>query len=87
MTPQDYITLVGLCAGTLTTTAFLPQVIRTWKTRSAKDISTGMFIMFCSGIALWTVYGFLIRSLPVIITNVTTFILASIILVLKLRYK
>lgn len=83
----DYITLTGLCAGFLTTTAFLPQVIRTWKTRSDRDISTGMFMLFCAGIALWTVYGFLIDSVPMIITNMTTFVLASLILVMKLRYK
>lgn len=83
----DHITLIGLAAGTLTTTAFIPQVIRTWRTRSTRDISLGMFIAFCAGIALWTAYGFLIDSMPVIITNSITFVLASIILVLKIRHK
>ncbi|MGC2062184.1 MAG: SemiSWEET transporter [Thermodesulfovibrionales bacterium] len=83
----DYITLTGLAAGTLTTAAFIPQVIRTWRTRSTRDISLGMFVAFCAGIALWTVYGFLIDSIPVIATNSITFILASIILALKLRHK
>lgn len=83
----DHITLIGLAAGALTTTAFIPQVIRTWKTRSTRDISLGMFIAFCAGIALWTAYGFLIDSIPVIITNSITFVLASIILVLKIRHK
>lgn len=83
----DHITLIGLAAGTLTTSAFIPQVIRTWKTRSTRDISLGMFIAFCAGIALWTTYGFMIESVPVIITNSVTFVLASIILGLKIRYK
>ncbi|MBA4374474.1 MAG: hypothetical protein C0402_16615 [Thermodesulfovibrio sp.] len=83
----DHITLIGLAAGMLTTAAFIPQVIRTWRTRSTKDISLGMFVAFCAGIALWTVYGFLISSVPVIVTNCITFILASIILVLKIRHK
>jgi len=83
----NHTTLIGLAAGTLTTSAFIPQVVRTWKTRSTRDISLGMFVAFCAGIALWTAYGFLIHSAPVIITNSITFILASIILVLKIRHK
>ncbi len=79
------MTLLGMAAGTLTTVSFLPQVIRTWKTRSTKDLSTGMFSMFCAGIFLWILYGFSIKSLPVIVTNIVTFFLAFIILVLKLR--
>ncbi len=83
----DNATFVGLLAGTLTTSAFIPQVIRTWKTRSTRDISLGMFIAFCAGIALWTAYGIMIHSLPVVITNSITFVLASIILLLKIRHK
>ena len=82
---MDAVTLLGMAAGTLTTVSFLPQVIRTWKTRSTKDISGGMFSLFCTGIFLWIIYGFSINSLPVIITNIVTFILAFIILVLKLQ--
>lgn len=85
--PFDSTTLIGLAAGTLTTAAFIPQVLRTWKTRSTRDISLGMFVAFCTGIALWTVYGFLIGSVPVMVTNSITFILASIILLLKIRHK
>ncbi|MDP2157038.1 MAG: SemiSWEET transporter [Nitrospirota bacterium] len=83
---MDYVTLLGLTAGTLTTLSFLPQVIKTWKTRSTKDISTGMFVMFCTGILLWALYGFAINSIPVIITNIVTFFLAFIILLLKIRH-
>ena len=82
---MDGVTLLGMAAGTLTTISFLPQVVRTWKTRSTKDISTGMFSLFCAGIFLWILYGLSINSLPVIITNIATFILAFIILGLKLR--
>jgi MtN3 and saliva related transmembrane protein len=82
---MDEATLLGMAAGTLTTISFLPQVIKTWKTRSTKDISGGMFSLFCAGIFLWILYGFSIRSLPVIVTNVITFALAFIILLLKLR--
>ena len=84
---MDYITLIGALAGILTTTAFLPQVIKTWKTKQTKDISLGMFAILTIGVVLWLVYGILINSLPVIIANVITFILAFIILMLKIRYK
>jgi len=83
---MDFSNVLGLIAGTLTTISFVPQVIMAWKTRSTKDISTGMFVMFCAGILLLVLYGFAINSVPVIITNIVTFILAFIILVLKLRH-
>jgi MtN3 and saliva related transmembrane protein len=82
---MDMVTLLGMAAGTLTTISFLPQVVKTWKTRSTKDISTGMFMMFCAGLLLWIIYGLAVHSLPVIFTNVITFIFAFIILLLKLR--
>ncbi|MDJ0507721.1 MAG: SemiSWEET transporter [Crocosphaera sp.] len=81
------ITWIGLLAGNLTTISFFPQMLKTWKTRSTKDISLGMFLMFCSGVLLWIIYGFFLEDIPVIMTNVATFILAFPILVLKLKYK
>lgn len=79
--------ILGYVAGTLTTIAFLPQVIQTWKTKSTKDISLGMFVSFCTGVFLWLIYGILIDSYPVIIANVATLALAMIILSLKIKYK
>lgn len=84
---MNSIAILGYVAGTLTTVAFLPQVIQTWKTKSTKDISLGMFISFCTGVFLWLIYGFLIESSPVIVTNLATFLLAMIILSLKIKYK
>jgi MtN3 and saliva related transmembrane protein len=81
------IAFLGFLAGILTTVAFVPQVIRTWQLRSAKDFSLGMLVTFVSGIFLWLIYGILIQSWPVIIANFFTFILASTILWFKLRYK
>lgn len=77
--------LIGAIAGTLTTVAFLPQVIKTWRTRSTADISTAMFVLFCSGVALWLIYGLMIEALPVILANAVTLLLAGSILVCKLR--
>jgi MtN3 and saliva related transmembrane protein len=82
---MDTVTFFGMAAGTLTTVSFLPQVVKTWKTGFTRDISAGMFTLFCSGIFLWPLYGFSISSLPIIVTNIITFILAFIILLLKLR--
>ena len=81
------ITWIGLLAGTLTTISFFPQMLKTWKTRSTKDISLGMFLMFCAGVLLWIIYGFFLKDIPVIMTNVATFSLAFPILLLKLKYK
>ncbi len=79
-------TVIGLIAGSLTTIAFLPQVIQTWRSRSAKDISLGMFLLFCSGVFMWLVYGFLVNDIPVIVANAFTFMLAFTILVFKFKY-
>ncbi|NEO97766.1 MAG: hypothetical protein F6K58_03470 [Symploca sp. SIO2E9] len=83
---MNIITILGLLAGSLTTISFMPQVIKTWTSKSAKDISLGMFITFCLGVLLWIVYGIIVKDLPVIATNLATLILSSIILWLKLKY-
>jgi MtN3 and saliva related transmembrane protein len=84
---MDFHTIIGLTAGFCTTVAFLPQAIKTWKTKSAKDLSLGMYSIFCTGIILWLIYGILINDLPVILTNLATMILATSILYFKLSYK
>lgn len=83
---MDAVTLVGLAAGTLTTIAFLPQLLKTWRSKSAKDLSFSWIVSFTSGIFLWLIYGLLIRSLPVILTNGATLVLTLVILFFKLRY-
>ncbi|NEQ30922.1 MAG: hypothetical protein F6K04_07955 [Leptolyngbya sp. SIO4C5] len=84
---MDTTTTLGLIAGSLTTIAYLPQLVKTWKTKSAEDISWGMLITLCLGISLWLVYGSYIHDLPVICANVVTLALASIILGLKVYYR
>ena len=83
---MNYVTILGFVAGTLTTAAFIPQVIKIWKTRSTKDISLGMFIILCTGLFLWVVYGILIKSLPVVAANAVSLVLALSILVLKIKH-
>ncbi|TVR31001.1 MAG: hypothetical protein EA390_07205 [Balneolaceae bacterium] len=83
---MEFITIIGLAAGFCTTAAFLPQAIKTWKTKSAKDLSLGMYLIFCTGVLLWLTYGILISDLPIILTNLATIILAVSILYFKLSY-
>jgi MtN3 and saliva related transmembrane protein len=77
-------TLIGLMAATCTTIAFLPQVYKTWKARTAKDLSLGMFSIFAVGITLWFIYGVLINDLPVILANAVTLLLVCVLLYFKL---
>lgn len=79
--------ILGLVAGFLTTVSFVPQVIKTWKSKSARDLSLVMFSLFCTGVFLWMIYGIMIDELPVILWNVITLILALTILFFKLRFK
>lgn len=76
---------IGLVAGVLTTVAFVPQVLRTWRTGSARDFSLDMLLLFVAGLALWLVYGLLSRSAPMVLANAATLLLASYILVVKVR--
>lgn len=84
---MDTVTVLGFLAGTLTTIAFVPQVLKIWQSKSAKDISWAMIIIFNTGVTLWLVYGIIIISLPLIITNGVTLVLALMILALKWRYR
>ena len=78
--------VLGYLAGALTTIAFVPQVVRIVRTRSAHDISWGMFSILSVGVALWLWYGIRLASLPLIVANGVTLALVLAILVLKLRY-
>ena len=86
MTEHFTANLIGVIAGTLTTIAFVPQVIKTWRTRQAADLSFGMLVVFNAGVALWEVYGWLAGAMPVIAANAVTLVLSMSILVLKVRY-
>jgi MtN3 and saliva related transmembrane protein len=83
---MELMTYVGLVAGILTTISFLPQAIKTWQTKSTKDISLSMFLTFCVGVILWVIYGFYTKNIPVFVANFATFLLAFSILVCKLKY-
>ena len=78
---------IGYVAGTLTVASFLPQVVRTWKTKRTKDLSLGMLVLLIAAGALWITYGVVGTDWPVIATNVGMVSLNGAILLAKLRYK
>jgi MtN3 and saliva related transmembrane protein len=84
---MDFLTLIGLAAATLTTTAFLPQMFQIWRTKSAKDVSFVMLITFIIGIFLWLIYGIYLQALPIIVANSLTLFFNLIILWLKIKYR
>jgi len=79
------VTAIGLFAAVLTTIAFVPQVLKTWRTQSTADISLGMFSILVTGIAAWLLYGALIGDLPLVLANAVTLLLAGAILFFKIR--
>jgi MtN3 and saliva related transmembrane protein len=83
---MNSVTLLGLAAAFCSTFAFLPQVIKTWRTRSTADISLGMFALLVSGIMLWLAYGILLQDLPLIAANGVTLVFAATILYFKVRH-
>ena len=83
---MDAATTIGYLAGALTTVAFVPQLLKAWRSKSTEDISLLMFLTFCTGVVLWLIYGVMINSQPVIVANCVTLTLASAILALKLKY-
>jgi MtN3 and saliva related transmembrane protein len=77
---------IGYTAAVLTTSAFLPQVIQVWRSRSAKDLSLPALLTFIIGITLWLTYGLMVAEMPIIVANLVTLLLNLFLLRLKLRY-
>lgn len=84
---MDWVTIIGLVAAAVATISLFPQLVRMWRTKSAKDISLVTFVVFCCGIFLWFVYGVLLNNLPIIFANIFTLVQGLIILTLKIKYK
>ena len=80
------IRYLGFVAGLLTVGSFLPQVIRSWRTRQTRDLSLGMFALLTTASALWVVYGALTDDWPVILTNSGMVALNGALAVAKVRY-
>lgn len=79
-------TPVGLAAALFTTSAFVPQVVRAWRTRSTRDLSYGTFVTYAVGLSMWLTYGMMIGDVPLMLSNGTTLLLALTIIGLKVRH-
>ena len=81
------IQILGLVAGTITSITFLPQVIKIWKTKSAKDLSLLMLLLLMLGVILWLAYGLLVMDAAIIYTNSMVLAISMVMLFFKLKYK
>lgn len=84
--PLPVSELIGYCAAALTTFAFLPQALLTFRTRDVRGISLGMYGIFTLGVGLWLLYGLMVGAWPIVVANAVTLVLAAAILCMKLVY-
>jgi MtN3 and saliva related transmembrane protein len=80
------IEILGLIAGTISSITFLPQVIKIWQTKSAKDLSIPMLLLLVLGVSMWLAYGIIIKNTPVIYTNSMVLFMSFIMLFFKFKY-
>ena len=78
---------IGMVAAVLTTIAYIPQVVKIYRTKSARDVSFRMFSLLATGVSLWLVYGIMMRSGPLIFANFVTLALSLTVLGLKIKYE
>jgi MtN3 and saliva related transmembrane protein len=83
---MNYTDILGYIAGFLILISLVPQIIKSWKTKSTKDISLLRYIIYIIGIIMWLIYGVVLVNGPMIIANSINLVLASSILYLKLKY-
>ena len=86
MNQFNFTDFFGFAAAFLTTIAFLPQLYKTWKTKSADDVSLVMLLLFITGLICWIIYGIKIISIPILFANIITLSFNLSILILKLTY-
>lgn len=85
--PIDPRDLVGYAAAILTTVAFVPQALKSWRTRDLSGVSLTMYSLFTLGVALWLAYGIILGAWPIIVANVVTLALAGMVLALKILHR
>jgi MtN3 and saliva related transmembrane protein len=83
---MEIITMIGLVAAVLSTISLLPQLIRVWRTKSVKDLSTVMCGIMCTSVVLWFMYGVLATDVPLMASNAVVFVQTAAILTLKTKY-
>lgn len=84
---MNLTTLLGLIACFLTTGAFLPQIIKTVKTKNTKNISLSMYIVYMIGVVFWFAYGASIHEVAILVGNTFSFIFGLTMLIMKIKYK
>jgi MtN3 and saliva related transmembrane protein len=84
---MDGITILGYAACAVTALTFLPQVIKTWQEKSAKNVSLLMFVIAFINEVMWIAYGALRHDMVIVVTNVIMITMCSIMISLKLKYK
>ena len=82
-----YIEMLGFLAAILTTSAYLPQLYKIWKTKNTESVSLTMYLVMFLGIFLWLIYSLFIKSFPLIIANTLTILIILIILYFKINSK
>ena len=81
------VDLIGYLAAVLTTVAFVPQALTSWRTRDLSGVSLPMYSIFTAGVAMWLAYGVMLASWPIIVANAVTLALSGAVLVLKVRHR
>jgi MtN3 and saliva related transmembrane protein len=84
---MNYLTYIGLIAGFLTSSSFIPQVIKVLRDKETEGLSLSMYVIYLTGLSLWIVYSVLIKDITLLIANAVTFILAFPILVIAIKHK
>ncbi len=84
---MNSIDILGIVAGILTTSGFVPQIIKTYKTKKVRDISLLMFILLLTGLLLWLIYGIIEKNIPILFTNITAITYVAILLSMKIKYR
>lgn len=83
---MNYISIIGSIGATLTTVCMVPQIVKVWKTRQTKDLSLAYFGILATGVALWIVYGLLLKEPPIYIANIITLTFCLTIIGFKIKY-
>jgi MtN3 and saliva related transmembrane protein len=83
---MDGVEMLGMMAGTISSVTFLPQVIKTWQSKSANDISLWMFLLVTLSVIMWLVYGIFLKSVPIIYTNSAVLVMSLIMLYFKWKF-
>jgi MtN3 and saliva related transmembrane protein len=84
---MDLANLIGTCSGFISSVTFLPQVIKIYQTKSAKDLSFGTLFFLVLGVSLWLVYGILKTDYPIIITNALVLTMVLVMVYFKFKFK